>query len=802
MNHERMKKERLFLKNKEDTLQFSYELIVQKEMFYNEQTMWGVYSFKFANPEDRENSVINIHPTWNNFTITGQVFQLEVGEKYYVNFEESYTEKYGDGYAFIEVKTEGLTKRNAQVEFLNTVLPKTIASDIDEKNKDNEDLLNSILDGKINLLEIKRVTEKNVQKYINAVAEFETYQEAIVLLAPIGVNIRTVQKLVEKAGGAKQLVQIINRDIYRITQYEGFGFKTVDDYALKLGYSKDSPSRIVFGSEYVLEQMSNYGDIKIPIEDFDKEMCKILEVDEIGDNIFDKIMGSDKFHYDGGYIALNKYREEEIELSNRIIDLLNNPEPLEGFEEAFEDVIKEQEEINGFSFTDEQLDAIKLSQQNGLMIINGRAGSGKSKLTKAITEIFERIGKHYVAAALSGKASQVLIQNGLENSSTIHRMLGWNAKFGGFSFNEETPLTQDLIIIDEASMNNNTLFLDVFRAVKKGARVLLVGDSGQLPPIGHGALFENLLKLDLPRVELTKVHRQAAQSGVITIANQVRNHSQLNSYGTEETQILGDNQDMRIFNYIDKTNIYTDLMATIKRFHENPATNTKDIQVLTAMKKGALGVPVLNEGIQDIVNPHPKNKVLPSITHKKTEFRLGDRVIQNGNFYEAMYFENMHDYKCFKQGVGFVEEEDDDGNVESRPLSQQSAVFNGTIGHIVDIHFVNNKGVGLLVEFDTFIGKDLIYYVDADTKSELGMLDLAYAITVHRSQGSGFNTVLFAFDYSAFMLLSKEFVYTGITRAINHCLMFVENTALHHAIKNTQSTNRKTYIGDFLKSKL
>lgn len=782
---------------KEDVKQFKCDLIAEREMFYNEGTMWGVYSFKFANPYDAVKEEVRLHPIYNNFTINGQVFQLEIGEKYTVTFEESYTERYGDGYTFVEVATEGLTKRSAQVEFLNAVLPQGIAQDIVEKNPDNDDLLNSILDGRIDLLDIKRVTAKNIDGYLNAVAEFNTYQEAIVLLAPLGVSINKIQKLSAQLGGSQALIQVINRDIYRLTRFEGFGFKTIDSFALKLGYSKDSKSRILAGAEYVLEQMSTYGDIKIPIESFDKEICKILEVDEVDDKTFDSIISSDKFHYEKGHIALSKYREEELEIASRLLTLLTSAKPLEGFDEAFELAIQEQENKNGFEFTDEQREAISLPKDSGVMVINGVAGSGKSSVTKAIVEALGKIGHSYIAGALSGKAAMVLIQNGLSNSSTIHRMLQWSPN-GGFLKNASEPLEEDLVIIDEASMNNNTLFLDILRAIEPGKRLLLIGDNGQLPPIGHGALFEVLLKLNVPRVELTKVHRQAAKSGVITVANEVRHHVQINKYGTEETQVLGELEDMRVFNYIDKTNIYGDLMATLNRFNQNPSTNPKDVQILTAMKKGNLGVPRLNAGAQDILNPHPKGTPLPSITHKDVEFRLGDRVIQNGNFYEATRFENMSDYKLYKKGIFSLEEEDKEGNIQNRGLAQESAVFNGTIGYIVDI----DKDDGMLVEFNSYVGKDLIYYSHSSEKSEIGMLDLAYAITVHRSQGSGFNTVLFAFDYSAYMLLSKEFVYTGITRAINHCLMFVENTALHHAIKNTQSSNRKTYVLEFLEEGL
>src|SRR5699024_222091 len=179
--------------------------------------------------------------------------------------------------------------------------------------------------------------------------------------------------------------------------------------------------------------------------------------------------------------------------------------------------------------------------------------------TKAVVKTLDKISHSYIAGALSGKAAMVLVQNGLKNSSTIHRMLQWSPN-GGFLKNASDPLEEDLVIIDEASMNNNTLFLDILRAIEPGKRLLLIGDNGQLPPIGHGALFEVLVKLNVRRGELSKVRRQAAKSGVSTVAKEVRHHVQMSEYEAEEIRLLGELEGMRVFNYIDKTNIYGGLM--------------------------------------------------------------------------------------------------------------------------------------------------------------------------------------------------------------------------------------------------
>lgn len=786
--------------SEEEEVLYEYDLVVDREMFYSEQTMWGAYSFKFEDREEQFESGVKLHTQWNNFVISGNVFKLDAGKSYKIVFTDSYTEKYGDGYEFVEVKSDGLKDRDAQMDFLEVVLSSTMAENIAEQYEGNDDLLNSIIDGRIDLHTVKGIQKKQIPTYLEKIKQISTYQEAIVKLAPLGASVKTIVNLADNYGGSKQLMQIIDEDVYRLTEAQGFGFKKVDDFALRLGYPKDSRSRILAGSTYALEQMSNFGDIKIPIEDFDEQMCKILEIDEVDNELFEQIMSGDQFYYGDGHIALTSLRNEEKYIARRLTQINVQAKELPGYDIALEQTIAEQEEINGFKFVEEQLDGMRLLKDNGIAIVNGKAGSGKTAIAKAIVETFRKLSEEYSACALSGTAVKVLQKNGLNNAQTIHRMLGWNP-YGGFEHNEESPLMSNLIILDEASMVNNTLYVSIVKAIRQGARFLIIGDSGQLPPIGHGAVFENLLRIDsIPRVELTKIHRQAAKSGVITTANDIRNHKQINDYGSTETQVLGELKDMMVFNYIDKTLIYDDIISTVERFNMNPNKDNKGLQVLTAMKRGELGVPKLNEGIQEVLNPSTKGK--PFVKNKGMEFRLGDRVIQNGNFYDAIWITSQENYQNLKSGIMVPaargknkkkRKKEDDLLLQAN----QTAVFNGSIGYIVDIH--QGKHVsGILVEYENYSGREQIFYLHGEDESDIGQLDLAYAITTHRSQGSGFETVLFAFDYSAYMLLSKEFVYTGITRTINNCIMFVENQALHYAIKNTQSANRQTYLKEFI----
>ena len=773
--------------NEEEIQEYEYELIVTKQMFYNEEGMWGAFAFKFANGVDAQTSGIKLNPDWHNFVITGNTAQLTPGEKYTIAFKDSYTDRYGKGYTFTEVKSNGLKTRGAQIEFLKFATTEKIANQIDEMFPDNNNLLSEISSGEIDLTQIKGVGDKNVQGYLEKIQEYSKYQDAIVMLSPLGVGIPMVQKMVDHFGGALALKQILENNVYKLTEMNGFGFVRVDEFAIKLGYDPNSKERLTAGAKFVLEQMSNYGDIKIPIEDFDKDMCKALKVSEITDEVFEVILENDSFYYKDGYISLSKLRREEQYIAEKTKKLLEKVEKIEGIEEKTAEIIENNEKRFGFTMNKEQRQAVELVTQQGVTIINGSAGSGKTFSVKTIVDIFTAMGMTPVAFALSGKAANVLIQNGIDNAGTIHRKLGWEGS-GKFRFNAKKTLPNELIILDEASMVNNTLFVHILEAIEEGSRFLIVGDNGQLPPIGHGAVFETMLKLSVPRVELTKVHRQAQKSGILTVANEIRRGQQINGYGQTGAQVIGDLKDMRVFNYIDKKMIYDDILSTVARFRDNPNTNNKDLQVIAAMKKGDLGVPALNKGIQELLNPHPEfGEEKPFVMVKGKQLRKGDRVIQNGNFYDAILFESMEDYK------GHV-------NLKETPYDK-TAVFNGSIGYIVDITEDRaNKIGGVLVEFDTFAGQELVFYHNDGDTIEVGQLDLAYAITCHRSQGSGFKTVLFAFDYSAFMLLSKEFVYTGITRAIENCLMFVDNTALHYAVKKTHSGNRKTYLQEFYES--
>lgn len=765
----------------EEVKNYIYELEMVKELYYDESSMFGVYSFKFVNQNDLRDSGVELHPSFYTFVITGTCPRLRPRERRNVAFVDDMTDKYGKGYKFVEVQSTGLTSAESQEEFFDIIVDNDNFSDgVKEIYPVNDTFLEDIVSGKHDLTQVKGIGEATQKRIIKKLSEYQQYSEAIVELAPLGAGIKSIMRLVNSFYNAEELIKAIRNDIYKITRVDGFGFKKVDDLALKKGYAIDSPSRLIAGAIYVLEQMSDKGDTKIKIDTFDDEMVRILGVSEISNDIFSEVLKDDRIRYEDGFICLKKHYDEEVSIAKHIVNLIKEVKPIEGINEVAERIIKETEEREGITFSEGQIKAIYMAINNGFSVLSGYGGTGKTFVVRTVVKIMEEVGVEPIAMALSGRASAVLREAGVENSGTIHRSLKYK-RGTGFLHNEVTPLRNEFVILDEASMPNNTLFKSILSAIKPGCRFLIVGDNAQLPPIGHGSVFDTAFNVDVPQTTLTEIHRQAKKSGIITAATEVRNGTQLNSYGYSEPQVFGEKKDMRVFNYIDKTRIYDDIMSVVNRFLKNPMMKKEELQVITAMKKGSLGVPELNKGLQELINPHPKGGTKPNLVSKGVEFREGDRVIQGGNLYDTLGYWSESDYELA----------DSFGSTN---------VFNGSIGYIKKV-----EKNGVLVKFEyPDIPNEYIYYsaTGDDITRPMGMLDLAYAITTHRSQGSGFKTVIFAFDFSAFMLLSKEFVYTGITRAIDNCLMFVENTALHHAIKTNHGSNRSTYLKELLQNEL
>ncbi|MFQ3843289.1 AAA family ATPase [Staphylococcus pseudoxylosus] len=754
---------------------FKERLIVSKELFYNESSMFGAYGFKF---EGDVNPLIKVHPTYGNFSIGGNVQPLVEGKAYTINFKESFDERRQiDTYTFIEVESEGVKGLEANHEFIKAVLPEKQAKNIiDEYPLENE-LVKGILEGNINLTTIKGIKDATANNILNKLEKVEKYSKAIVVLAPLGASIKSVVKLAEYFGSPDKLLKVIESNIYSLTSAGGFGFKKVDQYALENGVAIDDVRRVEAGALYVIDKLVEYGDTKLEIGKFEEQLCNILDINDIDDNMFNQILNNKDIYYEGGSISLVEIREEEELIVKHLRRIRDNFSKEIKYGEI-ESVLEMNEQELGFSFNDQQRDSIKKAITSGVFILDGLAGSGKTSSLKTAIDI---IDKNHVACALSGKAANVLASNGL-NAGTIHRTLVFDPSTWEFTHDSENPLDYDIVILDEASMVDNKLFLKLISAVKDGSQLMIVGDSGQLPSIGRGAVFDYLLSsTEFSHTTLTTVHRQAQDSGTLQVANVIREGKQFNKFNDYGLMTYGNNKDLYSFGYQDKENILSDLLFTVNKYINNPNKEKEDLQVITGLKeKGDLSVVNLNKELQPLFNPYRNGQDV--LKGKKYEFRINDRVIQQGNKYNARTLS----YQDFNELTnGFV-------NIKAINFGT-TQVFNGTFGYIVGCV----TGYGMLVKFENVDG--LVFFEHSTENNEIGVLDLGYAISCHRSQGSGFKTLFIALSFNDYMLLSRQFLYTALTRTINQCFLFAETSALHYAVKNDKGKTRKCFIGEFLK---
>lgn len=744
---------------------------VDHKRFYNADSMFGVYGFTANTNGDK----IKYKDVFGKFVVSGSTPELKVGESYDIEIVPSYHPKYGKGYQFVAVKPKRPKTPEEQREYIKLMLTPTQYEEI-VKVYPNEPILDLMEKDEFDYTKIKGIKESTYQKIKQKLFENLEIQEALVELKDLKITLEAMKKLIDHFGSAEIVVKKVKENIYELCNVPMFGFKKVDEYALNRGDSPTNRNRITAGIKYVLQKDAEKGHSWMKRKDLEKELVKLLniEIDYITDTLNElEQEDSSKLYFDGERVALYTNYFYENKIKEKLISLLN--QPCNTMDENIDKTIEEIEEKGGFKYTDEQKEAIKKAVNNNVLILNGKAGTGKSFTIKGILEVLK--GYSYMTCALSGKAAQILANNGLE-AKTIHRMLGVDHN-GKFVHNEENKLPYNIVILDEASMVNNHLVYSILIALKDDAKFIMAGDSGQLPSIGTGAVFDDLLKADiLPRQELTIVQRQAQKSGILSTANKIRSGEHINDNEDYETKIFGELRDMVLIPVDSETDIKNMVLDISKR---KTKEDLKDFQVITGrVDAGDLSVKNLNIELQKLFNTYEnewEEKSRPKITRGGYTYKEGDKIIQNGNNYDAKIYNEFSDI--------FDDEE------------KTTEVFNGTMGEIVKIELDNDKTRQehkVYIKFEDI--DDLVIY----NTSDLQQISLAYAISTHKSQGSTIKHVLFVFDYASYMLLSREFVYTGITRASEGCILIADNRALRHAISKTTGGSRRTFLKELLLS--
>lgn len=662
--------------------------------------------------------------------VNGTLPHLSEGEK--VEFEGEWVNhpKYGEQFKSTNFKVILPTTVNEIKSYLAAGYIKGIreglAAKIVEKfGEETFEILENSID---RLLEIEGISEKKFANIKRSWEEQKASREVMVFLQSHGVTPGYAVRIYQKYG-TRALTTITN-DPYRL-MYDiwGIGFKIADKIASNLGFTKDHPARIRAGLIYTINGAAEQGHVYLPFDECKTELKELVDYElQPNDALFsmpdvalrvfllkDRVYSAQLFKF-------------ERNIEERLTAMLDAPPVNHGV--VVVDAISE-------NLSEEQRGAVELSLKSRVMILTGGPGTGKTTTLKSIISMFRLMEKQVVLCAPTGRAAKRMTEVIEVEAKTIHRLLEYNPVSNEFMRNEEVPLEADLIVVDEFSMVDTFLFSYLLDAIDVKTTLLLVGDKDQLPSVGPGNVLNDLLASELlPAVVLTKIFRQAEASNIVTTAH---------SINKGEMPKISNSKDSDLF-FIERAtpeevhSLVIELITT--RLPGSYGYNKlEDIQLLTPMNRGNLGIQNFNSILQENINSNP-----PAYKSPVKVFKEGDKVMQLRNNYDK-------------------------------------EVFNGDIGFIKDVYNDTEE-----VEID-FSGRVITYQFN-----ELDEIQLAYAVTVHKSQGSEYPCVILILANQHYVMLQRNLLYTAITRARKTMIIVGSKRALEIAVSNKKTSRRYTSL--------
>ncbi len=621
------------------------------------------------------------------------------------------------------------------------------------------------------LSEVKGISERIARDIAMQAQEKRGMRDAMLFLQKYGISNTLAGKIYKTYG--MRLYSVMQENPYLLAEdIVGVGFKTADEIAGRIGIHTDSDYRIRSGILYTLLQASGEGHMYLPKSCLFQQASEVLGLGEeqiepqLANLMMDKkVVVKEK---NGGQIVYAmSYYYAELNCARMLHDLnvsLEECRQLAAWEEAgLLKKIRALETELEVELDDLQRRAVLESVKNGLLILSGGPGTGKTTTINTMIHYFEKEGMDILLAAPTGRAAKRMTEATGYEAKTIHRLLelnslaGEESKKASFERNEENPLETDVLIIDEMSMVDIHLFQSLLRAVAVGTRLIMVGDVNQLPSVGPGQVLKDLIDSGrFPVVMLQKIFRQAGESDIVVNAHRIHRGE----------QIRMDNKS-RDFFFLERNNInviYKHMVMLItEKLPRYVKSGMYDIQVLTPMRKGNLGVEVLNRILQQYMNPPGEGK--KEYTHGETLFREGDKVMQIKNNYQ-LEWEVMSRYQI--------------------PVEKGTGVFNGDTGVILRIH---ESAQTMTVEYED--KKQVIYPF-----AGLDELELAYAITIHKSQGSEYPAVIMPLLGGPRMLMNRNLLYTGVTRARDCVTILGSSETVAAMIDNAQEQRRYSGLAD------
>lgn len=595
--------------------------------------------------------------------------------------------------------------------------------------------------------DIPRFGRKRAEKVSELMKQKSLERDVMIFLASYGISYVFVKKII-KAFGA-DAVQTVSNDPYCLIEHiSGISFASADKIAKSMHYADDDPRRLNAGVVFVMNELIHGGDCYITYENLLRSAGDILHAEE--GKIVSAVknnLKSRKLVKEGDRVYPAELYDAEVYCASKVVAMLESEDWSDRDSSLVEKAVSYVQEKRHMSYDITQKEAIYEALQNPVMILTGGPGTGKTTVLEGILYALKLCKYDIAVSAPTGRAAKRAKETTGYDATTIHRLLKWSAETGAFTYDESNTLDYDVVVVDEFSMVDLQLFEYLLRAMPLGSRLVIVGDVDQLPSVGPGNVLKDLIDSDIiPTCRLTEIHRQSKTSRIAVAARDIKNARMpsLNNRGSEsffflemeEKRTDGENKDQKVSDTI--------LSLVSERLPKAYGISTSDIQVLTPQRQRSLtSSNNLNKALQKKLNPDGK-----FLQYGEHIFRERDIVMQMKNDYGL-------------------------------------EVFNGDVGRIV---MVNDEEDYLLVEYPDK-KEPVLYGID-----DLDMLSLSYATTIHKSQGSEYNTVIIPIMNSDYMMLQRNLIYTAVTRAKERCIIIGSKQALNAAITNRYVMNRRLFV--------
>lgn len=695
-------------------------------------------------------------------TCVGKFPHVSEGEC--VELDGSFTKhnRYGEQFNVSKAKIAKPTTKDGIVKYLSSGLIKGVGpvTALSIVNYFGEATLDVIEFNPSRLSEVRGISSKKAEEIGEAFNEIKKMQNSVMLMQEYNISTGLAVKIYNTYFDKTEY--ILKENPYKLCEdVDGIGFYTADKIAQKMGISELSEFRFRAGILHVLKENSDKtGNTFITKPNLESELTLLLRVNAneidlnkvINNLVMDALVKVFEFNEQEVIMLTKLYNTEKI--VGLTLNLLNELGKGKNFDVS--DSIAYYEQINKISMHDNQKHAVEMAVNSGVSVITGGPGTGKTTIVKCMLQIFKGMGKVVKLLAPTGRAAKRLSESTGEEASTIHRALVVDFLSGDnmFVYNANNKLPFDVVIVDEVSMVDVMLMSYLVRALKKGTQLVLVGDKDQLPSVGAGNVLGDIIESGVINVcELTHIYRQSENSLIITNAHAINNSK----------MPLLDNKSSDFF-YESKKEPSEMLNSVVKltceRIPNYLKTDASKIQVLAPMKSGLCGVDNLNKNLQEKLNPPSLKK--PEVVTEKVIYRLGDRVMQITNNYDRKWIKDDRE-----EGAG---------------------VFNGDIGEIT---FIEPNSLEITVLFED--GRYAKYL-----KKDLAELVLSYAITIHKSQGSEFDVVIIPVISGPPMLLTKNLLYTAVTRAKKMVVLVGSKQSIAMMVHNRSTLTRSTMLKQFL----